>query len=148
MAAMQFCTFVIGEWLFGVDILHVQEIIRVQAATRIPLAPDVVHGLINLRGQIVTALDLRRRLGLPPRESGAKQPINVVVRLDDSAASLLVDEIRDMVEVDEAACEAPPETVHGPSRDLITGVCKLDKRLLLVLDVRKTLALDPALFRA
>lgn len=148
MATRQLCTFVIGEWLFGIDVLHVQEIIRVQATTRIPLAPDVIHGLINLRGQIVTALDLRRRLGLPPRESGARQPINVVVRFDDASASLLVDEIRDMVEVDESACEVPPETMHGPSRDLITGVCKLDKRLLLVLDVRKALTLDPALFRA
>ena len=90
----QFCTFVLGGHHFGIDVLKVQEIIRYQEMTRVPLAPPVVRGLINLRGQIVTAIDLRRRLELPERTDG-QLPVNVVVKTDDGAVSLLVDEIGD-----------------------------------------------------
>src|SRR5206468_10604632 len=97
---------------FGVDVLTVQEVIRYQEMTRVPLAPPVVRGLINLRGQIVTAIDLRRQLEL--RERPADQlPMNVVVRTDDGAVSLLVDEIGDVLEVSEKTFERPPETLQG-----------------------------------
>src|SRR3954470_3351353 len=88
----QFCTFTLGEHYFGLDVLKVQEIIRSQEMTRVPLAHPVVRGLINLRGQIVTAIDLRRRLDMPDRPA-TMQPVNVVVQTDDGAVSLLVDEI-------------------------------------------------------
>lgn len=105
---------------------------------RVPLAPGAVRGLINLRGQIVTAVDLRRRLALPDPEAG-RLPMNVVVRHGDGAVSLLVDEIGDVVEVDQEDFEPPPDTLHGPARELIRGAYKLKDRLLLPLDVERVL---------
>jgi purine-binding chemotaxis protein CheW len=137
----QFATFALDGLLFGVEVQHVQEVIRYQAMTRVPLAPDVVSGLINLRGQIVPAIDLRRRLELRARPEG-QLPMNVVVRTPDGAVSLLVDEIGDVVEGDEAAFEAPPETLRGTARQLIRGAYKLADRLLLVLHIER--AVDPA----
>jgi purine-binding chemotaxis protein CheW len=101
----------------------------------------VIEGLVNLRGQIVTAIDMRLRLGLPPRSANQK-PTHVVVQTDDGAASLLVDEIGDMMELSDEAFELPPDTVEGRARELISGVYKLDKYLLLVLDTTKTVNLD------
>lgn len=135
--ARQFCTFFLDQLFFGVEVQRVQEVIRYQEMTRVPLASAVVSGLINLRGQIVTAIDLRRRLELDERPAD-RPPMNVVIRTDDGAVSLLVDEIGDMREVDEDAFERPPETVKGIARDLICGAYKLKDRLLLVLDMEKT----------
>jgi purine-binding chemotaxis protein CheW len=132
----QFCTFWLDGLFLGVDVLEVQEVFKYQEMTRVPLAPPVVHGLINLRGQIVTALDLRTRLELPPRPEG-RLPMNVVVRADDGAVSLLVDEIGDVLEVSEADFSRPPETLQGLARTLIRGVYKLDGRLLLILDTAR-----------
>lgn len=140
MAAHQFCTFVLDRYYFGVDVLTVQEVVRHQEMTRVPLAPPVVRGLINLRGQVVTALDLRRRLGLPDRPAD-RLPVSVVVRTDDGAVSLLVDEIGDVLEAPESAFERPPETLTGAARELIRGAYKLDGRLLLILDTARTVTL-------
>src|ERR1051326_2248414 len=104
----QFCTFVLDGLYFGVEVKKVQEVIRYQEMTRVPLAPAVVQGLINLRGQIVTAIDLRRRLELRDR-SGDRAPMNVVVRTDDGAVSLLVDDIGDVIKVQTDTFEPPPE---------------------------------------
>jgi purine-binding chemotaxis protein CheW len=135
----QLCTFLVDNRLFGVDVTLVQEVIRFQEMTRVPLAPPVIRGLINLRGQIVTALDMRARLGLPARNDDAR-PMNLVVRTDEGAVSLLVDEIGDVVEVDESCQERVPETLTGGARGLISGVCKLKDRLLLVLDTERAIA--------
>lgn len=136
----QFCTFFIDGLFFGVEVLKVQEVIRYQQMTAVPLASRTIEGLINLRGQIVTAIDLRRRLDLPPR--GEEQlPMNVVVRSDDGAVSLLVDEIGDVVEIRDDVRERPPETLRGVARELVTGVYKLKDRLLLILDTEKTVNL-------
>jgi purine-binding chemotaxis protein CheW len=105
--------------------------------TRVPLAPPVVRGLINLRGQIVTAIDMRRRLELGERPTG-QVPINVVVQTDDGAVSLLVDEIGDVLEVLDRTFERPPETLRGSARELIQGAYKLPDRLLLILDTDRT----------
>ena len=133
----QFCTFFLNDLCFGLEVMRVQEIIRHQEMTRVPLAPPVVRGLINLRGQIVTALDLRRRLELPDRPP-EQLPVNVVVQTADGAVSLLVDEIGDVLSVREQDFERPPETLRGPARELIRGAYKLDGRLLLILDTDKT----------
>jgi purine-binding chemotaxis protein CheW len=132
----QFCTFYLDKLLFGVELKGVQEVIRSLEMTKVPLAPSVVSGLINLRGQIVTAVDLRRRLALDPRPAGALA-MNVVVRSEDGAVSLLVDEIGDVVEVDDDSFESPPETLRGSVRSMILGVHKLKDRLLHVLDIEK-----------
>ena len=136
----QFSTFVVDRLLCGVEVEKVQEVIRYQEMTRVPLAPPVVKGLINLRGQIVTAIDLRRRLGLRERAT-TDLPMNVVIRHDDGAVSLLVDEIGDVLEVEEEAFELPPGTLLGEARELIRGVYKLRDLLLIVLDTDKILNL-------
>lgn len=132
----QFCTFYLDNLLFGVELKGVQEVIRALEMTRVPLAPNVVRGLITLRGQIVTAVDLRLRLELEPRPPD-RLAMNVVVRSEDGAVSLLVDEIGDVVEVDESTFESPPETLRGAVRTIILGVHKLNDRLMHVLDIEK-----------
>ena len=139
--AKQFCTFYLEGLFFGVEVEKVQEVIRYQAMTRVPRAPEVIGGLINLRGQIVTALDLRHRLEMPPR-SEERKPMNVVVRTEDGAVSLLVDEIGDVVEVSPSTFEAPPETLTGAARRMTSGVYKLDGRLLHALDLAHVLQMD------
>ncbi len=136
----QYSTFFLNGLFLGVEVLKVQEVIRYQEMTRVPLAPTMIQGLINLRGQIVTAIDLRRRLELPPRPEG-QLPMNVVVRSEDGAVSLLVDEIGDVVEIQDEAYERPPETLKGVARELVTGVYKLKDRLLLILDTERTVSL-------
>ena len=136
----QYCTFYVDGQYFGVDVLQVQEVIRYQEMTRVPLAPPAVRGLINLRGQIVTAIDLRRRLGLSDRPA-EQQPVNVIVHTDDGAISLLVDEIGDVLEVPGKLFERPPETLRGTARELIRGAYKLNDRLLLILDTERTVRL-------
>ncbi len=139
----QFCTFYLDKLLFGVELKGVQEVIRSLEMTKVPLAPSVVSGLINLRGQVVTAVDLRRRLELeaaPPEV----RAMNVVVRSEDGAVSLLVDEIGDVVEVDESSFETPPETLRGSVRTMILGVHKLNDRLMHVLDIEKACQMTDA----
>lgn len=132
----QLCTFLIDGMLFGVDVMNVQEVIRYQEMTVVPLASSTVRGLINLRGQIVTAIEMRARLGLAPRES-SDLPMNVVTTMADGVVSLLVDEIGDVLEVEERTFERAPETMGAAFRDLVPGVFKLDGRLLLLLDAER-----------
>ncbi len=141
--AQQFCTFTLAGLTFGIEVDRVQEVIRTQPMTGVPLANDVVRGLINLRGQIVTALDLRRRLDLAPRGAD-EEPMNIVVRTGTGELSLLVDQIGDVVDVDEATFEGPPETLDGVARELIVGAYKLEGALLLVLDTDKAVQLPVA----
>jgi purine-binding chemotaxis protein CheW len=136
MASQQFCTFLLDGYLFGVPVPQVQEVIRYQPMTPVPLAPAAVQGLINLRGQIVLAIDLRQRLSFGNRAQG-ELPVNVVVRTADGAVSLLVDEIGEVIEVEESTFETPPATLDDSVRATIFGVYKLDGRLLHVLDKDK-----------
>mgnify|MGYP000414202455 CR=1 FL=1 len=132
----QFCTFLVDGLYFGIEVFQVQEVIRFQEMTRVPLASPVIKGLINLRGQIVTAIDLRRGLELAERPESSL-PMNVVVRTGDGVVSLLVDEIGEVASTDPATFEPPPETLRGTARTLIDGVYKLKGRLLLVLNTDK-----------
>ena len=137
----QFCTFYLHEYLFGIELLRVQEVIQHLELTEVPLAPFVIRGLMNLRGLIVLGVDLRRQLELPERPPGAT-PRNVVVRAGEDAISLLVDDVGDVVEVDEESFEPPPETLQGRVRSVILGVHKLEKQLMHVLDTDRACAID------
>ncbi|MDY3554193.1 chemotaxis protein CheW [Gemmata sp. JC717] len=136
----QLCTFLLAGHLFGVDVNHVHEVLLHQPMTPVPLAHPVVRGLINLRGKVVTALDLRRRLELPERPDGLP-PMNVVVGTTDGPVSLLVDEIGDILTAPAGAFERAPGTLGGPAGELLHGVYKLDGRLLLVLDTTRAVTL-------
>jgi purine-binding chemotaxis protein CheW len=132
----QFCTFFLDGHFFGVPVQQVQEVIGYQEMTRVPMATRIIRGLINLRGQIVTAIDLRLCLGMAERPAD-HFPMNVVVCTDDGAFSLLVDGIGDVIEVEEKTFEQPPETLRGTVGTMIPGVHKLNGRLMHVLDIRK-----------
>jgi purine-binding chemotaxis protein CheW len=137
----QLSTFFVGDLFFGVNVLHVQEVLRSQPMTSVPQAPDVIEGLINLRGQIVTAIDMRRRLLLPARAADQPESMNIVVETADGAVSLLVDEIGDVLDMDQSTYERPPDNLAPAAKDLIRGVYKLKDRLLLVLDEERTVDL-------
>lgn len=139
----QLSTFLVNGYLFGVEVATVQEVIRYQPMTRVPLAPPAFGGLVNLRGQVISAIDLRRRLGFPDRTAG-ELPMEVIVRTRDGLVSLLVDQIGDVVDVSEEAFEEPPDTLLGIARALILRVYKLDDTLLLSLDVEGAVELQPA----
>ena len=132
----QLATFRLDGDLYGIEVEHVQEVLRSQQLTRVPLAPSAVAGLINLRGQVVTAIELRERLGRPQRPEGTDAVV-IVVRLHGEAVSLLVDSIADVVDVDLRDFEAPPDTMDGAARELIRGAYKLAGQLLLALDVNR-----------
>jgi purine-binding chemotaxis protein CheW len=134
----QYCTFFVNNLFFGVEVEKVQEVIRFQNMTRVPLAPPEICGLINLRGQIVIAIDLRRRLAFEDK-TAEEQPMNVVMRSDEEIVSFLVDDIGDVLEVNENPFEPPPLTLSGPQRQLIRGAYKLNDKLLLALDAEKTM---------
>ncbi len=138
----QFCTFRVADYLYGVDVLDVQEVISLQPMTRLPLGPSEIRGLINLRGQIVAAIDMRRRFGLPPA-APERAPVNVVVRVDDNAVSLLADTIGDVVEIDEADTSPIPETVPPEVRAMLRNIYKFDRELLHVIDVRHAAGVAP-----
>jgi purine-binding chemotaxis protein CheW len=135
----QYCSFVVGDGVYGIDALRVQEIVKARATTPVPLARTAVTGLMNLRGQIVTVLDVRERLGVAPRELGSTAI--VVVQTADGPIGLMVDEIGDVVDVTGDQMEPPPDTLRGPARAFIVGACKLPGRLLLALDLDKVVAL-------
>ncbi|HBE72253.1 MAG TPA: chemotaxis protein CheW [Planctomycetaceae bacterium] len=130
----QLCTFQLENHHFCVDAIRVQEVIRFQSMTPVPLTENYVRGLINLRGQIVTAIDLRKRLGFDDLPDGT-QPMNVVVKSRGGPVSLLVDRIGDVTELDTTDYEEAPPTLTRPLRDYIIGAYKLDSQLLLDLDI-------------
>lgn len=138
-AARQYCTFVVADLFFGVEVMSIQEVIRYQKVTRVPLASAEIEGLINLRGQIVTAFDMRRLLDLTPREAD-RLPMNVVLTAEHGGVSLLVDEIGDVIEVSDDAFEPVPDTLASDVRECLTGVYKLADRLLLILDTQRIVA--------
>jgi purine-binding chemotaxis protein CheW len=142
MSAKLYSTFTVDDRFVGVPVERVQEVLRSQPLTPVPLAHEHIRGLLNLRGQIVTALDLRARLGLPGVDPQTCS--NVIVTTDDGPLSLLVDQLGDVVAVSEEQFEPPPETLQGESRHLIRGAYKLDDSLLLDLDLDKTLDITDA----
>lgn len=132
----QVCTFAIDDQWFGVPITDVQEVMRAQPMTKVPRAPPAISGLIHLRGQIVTAVDLRIRLGMPPRADTADR-LNVLVRDGEGVVSLVVDRIGDVLELPGQTFERTPDAVASVFGDVVTGIYKLKDTLLLMLDVRQ-----------
>ena len=128
------CTFHLDRYFVGVDVTDVQEVIRYQNLTPVPLSHSAIQGLINLRGQIVTTIDLRERLALSPRPEG-QRPMNIVIQHNGELVSLLVDEIGEVLDVEEAAFEPMPESAVDLARGLVLGAYKLSDRLLLHLNM-------------
>jgi purine-binding chemotaxis protein CheW len=129
----QLVTFRTGDYSFGLNVLDVQEVLRRQQMTSVPRAGREVRGLINLRGHIVTAIGMRERLRLPATQSESEQ-MNLIVSLKDGCASLVVDEVGDVIPVDPRLYKQRPSTLVAPLRDIVVGVYQLGQGLLLHID--------------
>lgn len=136
----QLCGFKIGNGFYAISVLEVQEVIKPQLLTQVPSAPDYVRGLINLRGQIVTAISLRSLFGLG--DDHREEHMNIIVRSGESLYSLIVDEILDVIDVEDSTFEKTPETLDDKIRRFINGVYKLDHKLLILLDLEKILNVE------
>ena len=134
----QLCTFFLDDLFVGIDVREVQEVLRYQEMTSVPLGPPKVSGLINLRGEIVTAVDLRYCFGLESRKEN-ELPMNVVIFGKNEAVSLLVDRIGDIFTIGDETFDVLPATLKGSIRKLTKGVYKLDGQLLLLLDTEQVL---------
>lgn len=137
----QFCTLRVADLLLGIEVGEIQEIIRDTSFTPVPMAHPAIRGLINLRGQIVTAIDLRRRAGLEPAVDGAEY-MTMVLGTAEEPLALVVDSVGDVVEVAAEAFEPPPDTLRGEARRMIDGAYKLERELLLVLNLQVVLDLQ------
>lgn len=137
----KFSTFYLDDFLFGIEVEKIQEVLGYQDITPVPLAPPMVLGLINLRGQIITAMSLRRRLGLGERNESEHSAINIVVRSKKDAVSLLVDSVGEVLELGSDTFELPPDTMESQSRELIRGVHKLKDKLMHVVDTDRAIEL-------
>lgn len=138
----QLCGFKVGAGVYAISVLDVQEVIKPQLVTKVPSAPVYVQGLINLRGQIVTAISLKSLFGLENAAEKSEDYMNIIVRSGESLYALVVDEILDVIDVDEKTFEITPDTIDEKVRVLISGVYKLDTNLLMLLDLNKTLNIN------
>ena len=136
----EFLTFHVGNQLFGVPVLSVRDVLKPQSLARIPLAPPEVAGAINLRGRIITTIDVRCRLGLPLREN-SDPSMSVVVNDGDELYSLMVDSVGDVISLSSSAFENNPATVSSRWRDFSSGIYHLDRELMIVLDIPNLLAI-------
>ena len=134
-------TFRVDGEMFGIDVADVQEVTKLQELTPVPLAPAAVSGLMNLRGQVVTVIDLRHRLGFTPRDAGAAG-VNVVIRSDRGAVSLLVDAVDGFRDVSDEDFVERPDTVRGPARELVLGAYQLPGELLLALNLDRAIDME------
>lgn len=139
--ALQFCTFYIGDQLMGIDIRQIQEINRHVQTAPVPHAPDVIRGVINLRGEVVTVLDLRTALGMPETDVSGKTRC-VIVEWAGEKTGLLVDRIADVVTVDPGEMEPSPVNVAGIDAKYFLGVCKMERELLVALDVEQVMLVE------
>jgi len=136
---IQLVTFSIGEEEFGVDILKVQEIIRTMEITKVPKAPPFVEGVINLRGNVIPIIDLRKRFGLDTREHDKHTRI-IVIEIHNMIVGFVVDAVSEVLRIPANTVEPPPPVVSGLESEYISGVGKLEDRLLILLDLDRLLS--------
>ena len=140
---LQLVTFSIGEEEFGVDILKVQEIIRTMEITKVPKAPEFVEGVINLRGKVIPIIDLRKRFGLTAKDHDKNTRI-IVIEINNMIVGFVVDSVSEVLRIPANTVEPPPPVVAGLESEYISGVGKLQDRLLILLDLNRLLSKDEA----
>lgn len=138
---VELATFYVGEALCGMDILKVQEINKLMQMTKVPQAPDYVLGILNLRGQIVTIIDLGKKVGLGETDTDA-DPRNIIVNSPGGYVGLLVQKIGDVVPADMEKLEKAPANMRGIQGEFFTGVYKTENKLIGILDVEKVLSIE------
>lgn len=134
-----YLTIIISGQMFGIPVLQIQDVLGPQKVTKIPLAPPEVAGSLNLRGRIVTAIDVRRRLGLGPAEAGKSRNMSVVVEHEGELYSLVIDRVGDVLTLYTKNFESNPPTLDPLWRTVSVGVYRLEKELLIILDVARLL---------
>ncbi len=138
---IQLVSFRLGDEEYGVDILNVQEIIKMMEITRVPNSPDFVEGVINLRGKVLPVIDLRKRLGLPKKEHDKATRI-IVVEMDKKIVGFIVDSVSEVLRIPYSALEAPPQMSNGVGEEFISAVGKLNDKLLILLDLKRILSVE------
>jgi purine-binding chemotaxis protein CheW len=137
-ALLQLVSFKVGNEEFGLDILKVQEIIRLRELTRVPNMPDFVDGVINLRGKVIPVIGLRRRMGIPAGEDDKRTRI-VVAEVNGKVLGFVVDEVSEVLRIPEANFEPPPK-LGQVEREYVQGIGKIDERLLILIDLSPLLS--------
>lgn len=130
----EFLTIIVGGQMFGIPVLQVQDVLGEKGITRIPLAPPEIAGAMNLRGRIVTAIDLRYKLSMPKREDNA-ETMYIVVEHENELYSFIVDKVGDVLSLPDSAFEKTLSTIDPSWRDLTSGIYRLKGQLLVILDV-------------
>lgn len=138
---LQLVTFRVASEEFGIDILSVQEIIRTMEITKVPRAPMIVEGVINLRGKVIPIIDLRKKFGLESKPHDSKTRI-IVVDLRGMVVGFVVDEVSEVLRIPSSTVEPPPAIVSGIDSEYIDGVGKIEDRLLILLDLDRLLTRD------
>ncbi len=131
---MQLVVFKLGREEYGVSILQVQEIKRMTDITRVPHTPDYIKGVINLRGSVLPVLDIKKRLGLPPQEYNDNTRI-IIVKIEDIVIGIIVDAVSEVMAINQENIEEPQVAVGGISANYLSGVGKLENRLLILLNM-------------
>jgi purine-binding chemotaxis protein CheW len=144
MANSEFVTFRLAKKLLGIPVLSVHDVLKQQPITRTPLAPDWIAGVLNLRGRIVTAIDLRCRLGLPARTSSDGKGMSIVIEHRGEPYSLLIDQIGEVLTLEDSQFERNPVTLDAMWRQISGGIYRLDEELMVVLDVHQLLEINLA----
>ena len=137
-ASDDFVTVMIGDQSFGIPVETIQDVFQPQAITHVPLAPKLIDGVLNLRGRIVTAIDVRKRLGMEPRDRN-KGCMAIGIEKDQESFGLLVDKVGEVLRVSRTKIDPNPPNLDTRWRDVSKGICQLDDRLLIILDVDKVL---------
>ncbi|MEG6585904.1 chemotaxis protein CheW [Dendrosporobacter sp. 1207_IL3150] len=131
---VQLVVFKLGREEYGVSILQVQEIKRMTDITRVPHTPDYITGVINLRGSVLPVIDLKNRLNLPPQDHTDNTRI-IIIKIDEIVLGMLVDAVSEVLAIDQTNIESPDSVVGGIAANFISGVGKLDNRLLILLNL-------------
>lgn len=134
-----FLTVQIGEQMFGIPVLQVQDVLGQQKVTKIPLAPPEVAGSLNLRGRVVTAINVRKRLGLPDNDNENTKEMSVVVEHENELFSLIIDKVGDVLSLSDDTYEKNPSTLDPLWREVSSGIYRLNDKLLIVMDVPRFL---------
>jgi purine-binding chemotaxis protein CheW len=138
----EFVTVTVGQHLFGLPIARVQDVFVPARITRVPLAQPEVAGILNLRGRVVTAIDMRRRLDLGARQDG-ESVMAIGIELKSESYGLLVDSVGEVMQLPDSACEAKPSNIDGTQKRVAAGIYRLESQLMIVLDVDSVLDIGP-----
>jgi purine-binding chemotaxis protein CheW len=144
MSSNEFVTFRLAKQLLGIPVLSVHDVLKQQVITRTPLAPDWIAGVLNLRGRIVTAIDLRRRLDLPVRTKDDGKGMSIVIEHRGEPYSLLIDQIGEVLLLDDDIFERNPVTLDPMWRQISAGIYRLENELMVILDVHQLLEINLA----